>query len=206
LSIRSLISKYAPHLQVIAVDTRVEAAAETGLPDLTLVNDELGRFGLRADLSHCSRIVVRDTLPMMTLLRANSAPSAVLPPRHSAYLAACAVVSDPGAEAAWRNERRAAGLVFDRLEDRCPAIFRPSRPATLNASDRMMQTWTRHYPATGLEVHVGSGGRVFVSDFVRGGPPQDLGSERQWLNAPPRLECKWRDRRYDVRALPAGAP
>jgi hypothetical protein len=205
LSIRSLIDKYAPHLRVITVDTRAEAVAESGLPDFTLVNDELGRFGLRADLSHCSRIVVRDTIPMMTLLRANAGPSAALPPRHSAYLAACAVVPDPGAETAWRNERRAAELVFDRLEDRCPAVFRPGRPATLNESDRMMQAWARQYPATGLEVYVGAGGRVFVSDFVRGGAPQDLGSERQWLNAPPRLECERRDQRYAVRALPAGA-
>jgi hypothetical protein len=205
-AIRSLVLKSAPHLQVIMVDTRENAAVAKGVPDFTLVNDELGRFGLRADLSHCSRILVRDTIPMMTLLRTNAAPPAALPSRHAAYLVACRVVSDPGAEVTWRGEKRAADLILDRLEDDCPAAFRPNRPATLNDSDRMMQAWSRRYLATGLEVRVGSGGLVLVSDFVHGGTPESLGSEKQWLNAPPHLDCMWQDGRYQVKVLPVGTP
>ncbi|MGH8289923.1 MAG: hypothetical protein ACREV7_13015 [Steroidobacteraceae bacterium] len=203
LRIRSLIGKYAPHLRVVMLDTRRDAAVAVGLPDFTWVNDELERFGLRADLSGCARIVLKDTVPMETLLTAKSPRSGDLPPRQSENLVACQVVPDPTAEAALHSEERPADLIFDRLEDDCAALFLPPHPVTRNYSGGNVHVWVRQYPGTGLELYVGSGRRVLVRDFVRGGSPVDLGSEREWLTAPPHLECGWHGRRYYLSARPA---
>ncbi len=199
-SIRSLIGRYEPHLRVVVLDTQVNAAVAGKLPDFTLVDNELARFSLRVDPSGCSRIVLRDTAPAATLAGAKppaaEAPAAV----HSAYLITCHVVSDPTAGGSLRDEQRAADLVFDRLENDCPTIFSPRRPVTRNYSEGNMHLWARQYPGMGLDVYVGSGRRVVVRNFFRGGSAVDLGSEQQWLTVPPHLECDSRGRRYYVRA------
>ncbi|MGH9485289.1 MAG: hypothetical protein ACRD1F_09560, partial [Terriglobales bacterium] len=190
-AIGSLISKYEPHLTVVMLDTRRGAAVATGLPEFAWVDDELGRFGLRADLRHCSRIVLRDTAPRVSL-ESTTPPTAESPAAaHSAYLVTCHVVSDPMAGAPLRNEEHAANLVFDRLEGDCPTLFRPRRPATRNYSVGDVHVWIRQYPGMGLDVWVGTGRRVVVR-FVHGGPPVDLGFEGRWLAAPPHVECGWR--------------
>jgi hypothetical protein len=204
LRIRSLIHQYEPHLRVVMVDSRIDAGRSPGPPDVTLVNDELGRFGLRADPSDCSRIVVKDTAPSEIPLVGKSPPRGTMPPRHTAYLAACHVLPGPAAPVTLRNAERSANLIFDRLEDVCPALFRPRHPQSRNYSDQRAQIWVREYPGTGLMVYVGSGRRVVVRDIERGEMPEDLGSEQEWLTVPPRVECGRRDERYYVKVLPAG--
>jgi hypothetical protein len=197
--IHALIRRYEPHLRVVMLDTRTDAAVAPGLPDFTWVGDELARFGLRADLSSCSRIVLEDTAPMVSLLR-NGPRIAENPAEiHSADLVACRVVPDPAAGAALRNEERAANLIFDRLEEDCPTLFRPRHPATRNDSAGDLHLWVREYPGMGMDVYVGSGRRVVVRNFLRGGSAVDLGTERRWLTAPPPLECGWQGGHFYVR-------
>jgi hypothetical protein len=185
--IRSLIGQYGPHLRVVMLGTQKDATAAAQIPHVAWVNDELGRFGLRADLNDCSTIAVKDTVPV-------TAP-------YSMYLLACEVVQDPAARGALGDEERTANVIFDDLEDDCPTLFHPRRPVTRNLSASQVHLWARQYPGTGLSVYVGTGRRVVVSDFVRGGSPMDLGSEREWLAAPPQLECGRRDGRYYVKVL-----
>lgn len=205
LRVRALIDRYEPRLRVVQLDTRTEADRAAGLPDFTWVNDELERFGLRTDPTDCSRIVLKDTIPMVTLLGARSPLSGTSPIDHSAYLVACRVVRAPTARATSSSEERDANLIFDRLENTCPALFRPRYPVTLGYGDKRAHIWVRRYAATGLQVDIGSGGRVIVRDFVRGGTPEDLGSERQWLRSAPALECGRQDGRYYVRVLATGS-
>jgi hypothetical protein len=197
--IQSLIRGYEPHLRVVTVDSRRGAGRLPGPPDLTLVNDELARFGLRADPGDCSRIVLGDTVPTETFLAAPSAHAETGSPSHTSYLATCHVVLSPTAQAAFRDGERSADTIFDRLEDACPALFRPRHLQTRNFSDTSVQVWAREYSGTGLTVYVGSGRRVVVRAMDRGGPPEDLGSEREWLQAPPRVRCGRRDERYWVK-------
>jgi hypothetical protein len=190
--IRSLIGQYEPHLRVVMLDTRRDAAVAATLPDFAWADDELGRFGLRADPSGCSRIVLGDTAPIVTLAGVEPTAAETQAAAHSAYLVTCPAVPDPAAGAALRNEERAANLVFDRLEDDCPMVFRPRHPVTRNYSEGNVHLWSRQYPGMGLDVYVGSGRRVVVRNFFRGGSTVDLGTERQWLTAPPYLECgRW---------------
>lgn len=199
--VRALISRYEPHLRVVMPDTRRDAAVAAGLPDFTLVDDELGRFGLRADLSDCSRVVVTDTVPMVSLMGPRSeAPSAPVA-AHSAYLLSCRAVIAPAGNGGSRREERAADLVFERLEEDCPTLFHPRDPATVNYSEGSVHIWVRQYPGTGLKVYVGSGRRVVVRDFVRGSV-MDLGSEQKWLAAPPHLECGRHGQRYYATVQP----
>ena len=203
LRIRSLIQRYEPDIQVVTIDSRREAGRLSGPPDLTLVDDELGRFGLRADPSDCSRIVVEDTAPTETLIGAPEPSARDTSSRDVSYLASCRLVPSPMARISFLDGERSADLVFDRLEDVCPSLFRPLRSQTRNFSDSHLHIWAREYPGTGLMVYVGSGGRVVLRAMNRGGPPEDLGPELEWLTAAPRVECGRRDERYYVKVLPA---
>lgn len=201
--VQSLIHEYGPRLRVVTGDSpRENGRAE--LPDLTLVNDELGRFGLRANPADCPSIVVRNTAPAESLPPARSASTGSTRSGYTAYLAACHVLLNPEARAAFRNGERVANSIFDRLEDACPALFLPGRPQTRDYGDQRAQVWAREYLGTGLVVYVGSGGRVVMRAMDRGGPPEDLGPERGWLTAPPHVLCGRRDERYYVKVLPAG--
>lgn len=200
-AIRYLISRYEPHLRVVMLDTRRGAAVAAGLPEFAWVDDELGRFGLRADLRDCSRIVLRDTAPMVSLIGTGPSTAETSAAAHSAYLVTCHVVFDPMAGARLRNEEHAANLVFDRLEGDCPTLFRPRRPATRNYSTGDAHIWVRQYPGTGLQVWVGTGRHVVVR-FAHGGSPVDLGFEGYWLAAPPHVKCGRRDGRYYLSVRP----
>jgi hypothetical protein len=205
LRIRSLIQRYEPNIRVVAIDSRRDAGRSSGPPDLTLADDELGRFGLRADRSTCSRIVVEDTAPTETLLGSPSPSTRGMPPLNTSYLAACGLVPGPAAPASFLDGERSANLVFDRLEDACPRLFRPRHPQTRNVSDPHLHIWARQYPGTGLMVYLASGGRVLLRALDRGGPPEDLGAEREWLAATaPRVTCGRRDERYYVTLLQRG--
>ena len=203
LKIRSLIQRYEPHMRVVTIDSRRDVGRSSGPPDLTLVDDELGRFGLRADPSDCSRIVLEDTAPTETLTGAQSPSTPETPPPNISYLVACRLVPSPPAQTSFLDGERSANRVFDRLEEVCPALFRPRHLQTRNLSETHLQLWAREYPGTGLMAYVGSGSRVVLRALDRGGPPEDLGSERQWLTAAPRVECGRRDERYYVKVLSA---
>lgn len=200
--VRSLVRRFEPHLDVVMVDSRRDAASSQGVPEAALVNDELGRFGLRADSNHCMKIVVEDTVPTVTLLRAPQ-DAGTRPPPHTGYLAVCRVVRGSTAEPAASAGERSAELVFHRLEEACPTLFRPTHPQSRNYSGAHEEIWVREYPGTGLRVYVGTGRRVVVRDIDRGGTPEDLGSEQEWVKAPPRVACGRRDERYYLNVQPA---
>lgn len=199
--IRSLIQRYQPHIWVVMIDPRRGAERSSGPPDLTLVDDELERFGLRTDPRDCSRILLEDTAPTETLMGSGSSSSGDTQPSNVSYLAACRLVQ---AQARFLKGERSANVIFDRLEDACPALFHPRHPQTRNLSDPHLQIWAREYAGTGLMVYVASGGHVMLHALDRGGPPEDLGTSREWLTAAPPVECGRRKERYYVHVLPAG--
>ena len=201
--IRGLIHEYGAHLRVVMHDFP-DLAGGSELPDMTLANDELGRFGLRADASDCARIMVKDTAPTEILI-VKAVSTVPTRPRYTTYLAACHVSLAPKAPASLRHAEDSANLVFDRLEDDCPTLFHPRRPRTRNLGDKRGQIWAREYPGSGLIVYVGSRRRVVLREIGRGGTPEDLGSEREWLTAPPRVQCGRKDERYYVKVPAAGS-
>jgi hypothetical protein len=91
---------------------------------------------------------------------------------------------------------RAIDLVFDRLEDACPALFQPRRALTEHDRD----IWRRLYVNTDLVALVSHGSVKFLNP-LRGGQTVYLGLESDWAKAPPRLACGRQDGRYFARVL-----
>lgn len=189
--VKALIRKYWPHLRLFMHDERTGAASAVGVPDLTRVNGQLQAFGLRADLTDCSRIAVGDVGPA----------GGGVPAFGTGYLESCGVVAGPRPSAALLAGERAADVVFDRLEQACPTLFYPPHPVTQNFSGGPAQVWVRRYPDTGLSVYIGPGG-VQMTFGDRGGTPDYLGRESDWEKRPLRLTCGRRDERYYAKILP----
>lgn len=181
-----LIRKYEPQLRVLMRDPRASATGSMSFPEFVYANDALESFGLRADPADCARIAVRDVAPGVAV----------------GHLLSCHLVTDPADQAVESAGRRAVDVVFDRLEDACPALFHPRRPVTEDYStERYGRVWARRYPDTGLLALVG-GGVVQVADRNRAGPAMFAGRESSWAGSPPRLECWRRDERYHIRIVP----
>lgn len=118
-----------------------------------------------------------------------------LPLPDTGYLVSCHVVADTRDRSATIAAEQMADIVFDRIEQACPRLFLPAHQLTRNYSGRRARVWVRQYPGTGLDIFIGPGG-VEVSDFVRGGAPDYLGRESDWLRGPPSLVCQRIDQRY----------
>jgi hypothetical protein len=199
--VEDLIHQYAPHLQVLVRDPRVGAAGRTGPPDLRYANDALEPFALRADPESCTRISVQDVVPGMGEAAASSRSSGPAPAPDTGYLVACPAVPDRSDRSALLASERAADVVFNRIEDACPELFQPSRQISRNYSGSQAYVWVRQYSGVGLDIFIGPGG-VEVSDVVRGGFPEYLGRESDWLNSSPRLACGRVGQHYYARMLP----
>lgn len=178
--IEALIRHYAPHLRVLWGGTQPQ------------VDDALSRFGLRIDASDCTTIPVRGLPPEGNASRQGAV--AATPdqlPRDVSYLETCHVVPDNTDHSAQVARERAADVVFDRIEDACPALFQPRRLRT----ERFPDFWRRYYVNTDLVVEIGHGTVKFL-DPIRGGPVVYLGPESDWANVPLPLACGRRDNRY----------
>jgi hypothetical protein len=185
--IASLIRRYSPHLQILMRDVRRDAGYDASLPKLVDANDALEPFGMQLDSSHCERIVVHGTsspaigTTTRTLLR-ESVEEAT-----TGYFVACQVVAQKARDPALVAGESKANLALDHLEDACPALFQPPRPATyLLGDDTHGYIWARQYGDTGMLAWVDKGWmhlQRFMGQQGYGGP------ESAWEKAPLPVTC-----------------
>lgn len=196
--IEALIRRYAPHLRVLWRGPQLQADDEQHkLPRLT-VDDALARFGLRVDTGDCATITLHGLPPGPQATFDSSQPLEPVrqQPRDTSYLTSCHVVPDDINRSALIARERAVDIVFDRLEDACPALFQPQRLRTEHSGE----VWQRYYVNTDLVALVSLGSVKFF-DPNRGGPMVYLGPESNWANAPVRLACGRHDDHYFATVL-----
>jgi hypothetical protein len=184
--IDALIRRYAPHLRVL-------------WNAQTPVDDALARFGLRVDPSDCATITAHGLPPEaeITIIQSSTPIKPINQQSpNTSYLTSCHVVPDNTDRSALIAREHAVDLVFDRLEDACPALFQPRRARTEHDRD----VWRRLYINTDLVALVGHGSVKFLNP-LRGGETVYLGLESEWAKAPAELACGRRDGRYFARVL-----
>ena len=193
--IEALIHRYAPRLRVLWRAKQSETAnfpRDHRFP----VDDSLARFSLRIDPSDCSRIAVHGLPPEMEInfeallsSRPVKPPSKVQP--DTSYLITCRIIPDDGNRATEVGRERAVDVVFDRVEDACPALFQPRRLR----SEHVRDVWHRVYVNTDIVLVSINGSIKFMN------PPHSeslisLGPESEWAKAPLRLACGRRHGAY----------
>ena len=186
--VETLIHRYAPNLRVLWRATQ----SETGnLPHdyRWPVNDALWRFGFRVDPGDCARIAVHG-LPPEAEIRSVTAIEPAKAQPDTTDLMTCRIVPDDSNRSAEIARERAVDLVFDRVEDACPALFQPRRLRT----ERDRDVWHRLYVNTDI-VLLSSHGSVRFMNPPRA-PTVYLGLESEWAKAPLRLSCGRRNGRY----------
>jgi hypothetical protein len=192
--IAALIHRYSPHLRVLWRLTRLEVWKMKHGRRLQ-VDDALLRFNLRIDRTDCVKIALQGLPPDPEIL--NSAvltelnESADAQPNVS-YLMTCGIVPDDSDRSAEIAREHSVNVVFDRVEDACPALFQPRRLRT----SRYDETWQRMYLNTDLLLSITRGSVRFTNPVVGGVPPVNLGLESDWARGPLRLKCGRRNGRY----------
>ena len=193
--IEGLMHRYAPRLRVLWRATQSEAE---NLPhDYRFpVNDSLARFGLRVDPSDCSKITVHGLPPEMEINFEGLLSTRAMKPRAKAqreisYLISCHIIPDESNRLNETDRERAVDVVFDRVEDACPALFQPRRLRTEHVRD----VWHRVYVNTDIVLVSINGSIKFMN------PPHSeslisLGPENAWAKAPLRLACGRRNGAY----------
>lgn len=207
--VESLIHRYSPQVRVLTRDLRPHPSRAAGVPSPAEIDAALDPFGLRVDEADCSKIVVRDGSARILISVGNSTQT--LPPNPAArpsasatdYFVSCGTVRDTTGGGWYFEHSRKVDSVLDRVEDACPELFQPSRPATQYFGDQGHGgIWARRYGNTNLTLWV-SRGWVNFTDPLRGGSPTYIGRETDWENSPQRLECGRRGERYFARVVPA---
>jgi hypothetical protein len=189
--IESLIKRFAPHLRVLVPDPRGGAGEELRLPDPMRTRGALEPFGLQVDTSRCTRIVAHgvSTVAMNVASTGHESHQQVAPAAHTEYFVTCHLAWNASARALPLPGQRAADLAFDHLEDACPALFQPRRPAdTFLGDDIHGYVFARRYPNTEILAWIGHGW-VRFQNFGRGGQEQDAGAESDWEKEPLRVAC-----------------
>jgi hypothetical protein len=188
--IEALMRRYAPRLRVLWRATQSEAA---NLPhDYRFpVNDSLARFSLRIDPSDCSKITVHGLPPDMPIIfedLLSTKPVKPKPPTKSppdtSYLITCRITPDDSNLRTEADRERAVDVVFDRVEDACPALFQPRRLHTEHVRD----VWHRVYVNTDI-VLVSIHGKIKFMNPPHSESLISLGPESEWAKAPLRLAC-----------------
>jgi hypothetical protein len=197
--IEALIHRYAPHLRVLWRATRSESE-NLPLDYRPPVNDALSRFGLRVDTSDCARIALHGLPPEAEMTLEDTLPSDPVESAQTqsgtSYLMSCRVVPDAGGSPAEIARDRAVDVVFDRVEDTCPALFQPRRLRT----ERAGGVWHRLYVNTDIVLSISHGSVKFMNPPV-GGPAADLGLVSDWAKAPLRLDCGLQGGHYFAHVL-----
>jgi hypothetical protein len=192
--IEALMRRFAPHLRVLwrgGPRANGERQDYRGSP----ADDALERFGLRVDASDCATISVHGLPPEPEITFKSSAPIEPVA-GDTSYLTTCRVVADNTDRSVQLERERAVDVVFDRLEDACPALFQPRRLRT----EHDYGIWRRLYVNTDLVALI-SHGSVKFTNPVRGGRWAYLGLESDWAKAPQQIACGRRDGRYFARVL-----
>ncbi|HEX3914566.1 MAG TPA: hypothetical protein VHW71_13745 [Steroidobacteraceae bacterium] len=195
--VRTLITRSMPNLRVLVGGAQIYPDSVLRAPRQSDVNDLLGPFGLRLDMSDCETITVQGLRPMVWWPRESSAPPPIAPPgkfKYTNQIASCRLVADTRDRSQEIAARRAVDVVLNRLEDACPALFQPHRPQT----EHINHTWLRVYPATDLAAWVSQGQVKFVNGTGRTREIA-IGSEHDWAERARRLECGRRNGDYFAR-------
>lgn len=199
--VTALIRAYAPHLRVLVPGERLHSDAERRSPRTSEVDGALVRFRLRANPGDCATIVVRHLPAELEPTFVSSVSDTNTRPKSrsdSTYLLSCGLERYPadGNESATVARQQAADVVFDRIEDACPALFQPRRVPT----DMRGDTARRFYMNTDLTAWV-SNGWVKFSDPARGDDMVVLGRARDWQTGSLRLACGRQNGHYFARLL-----
>jgi hypothetical protein len=199
--IEGLLHRYGSHLRVLWGGARSQAEDQRQGHHNSQVDGALARFGLRVDTSDCDTIIVHGLPPEPEITYAVSAPIQPTgqPLPDTSYLTSCHVVPDDRDRSAQIARERAVDVVFDRVEDACPALFQPHRMRTENNGE----VWRRLYLNTDLVMLIFRDSVRFTHP-VRGGPMVNLGRESDWAKAPLRLACKHRNGHYFADVLKSG--
>lgn len=204
--IRELIRRFSPHLRALVLDSRVDAERDSDVPHLDDINDAVEPFGLKVDSGSCSRIVARVTpkLEIMTVGRA--VPQLPASAWYTRYLVTCQLVPDTAQQDALISRNPTVKLVLDRLEDACPTLFQPRRPATyVTSSEAKGYFWVRRYSNTDVLAWVHQG-TVTFEKLIGNGRFRLLnaGSEAAWERSLPQVACGRRSDGDYLRVLPSG--
>jgi hypothetical protein len=183
--VAALIDRYSPNVRVLIRGRRLYSEEEHRAPRLSIVNDELVRYGLRTDTSDCANITVHGLPPDLEITLARSTPAEARVTDRTEFVSCRAVHDDNDKDRlALIVAQRTIDQVLDRLEDACPKLFQPSRSGTEYQGD----IWRRLYTNTDLTAWV-SHGWVKFSDTVRGDPLVTVGRETDWQRGPLKLVC-----------------
>lgn len=197
LRVRAMVRQSAPHVRVLLSGEGIYPDVMKREPRQSDVDDVVRMFGLRVDVSDCETIAVGGLRWSIWRAPNSSIPAPMVPRgklRYTRYFASCHLIPDTRDDSQEMAERRAVDVVFDRLEDACPALFQPPRRQT----EHVNQIWLRRYQATDLTAWVGNG-EVKISDAIRNPSDIDLGREEAWSRGPPNLECGRRHGVYFAR-------
>jgi hypothetical protein len=192
--VRDLIRRFSPNLRILFRSTRpYDTAEHRSLPPR--VEDALLFYGLRPDADDCVTIIVHGLPPDLDIRFQTTLPQEPQN-RDTTYVVTCRLVPDTADRTALFARQRTVNLVFDRLEDACPMLFRPRRLV----AEHYGAVWRRNYGATDIAAWI-SKGRVEFSDQIRPNGIIDVGSENDWAKAPLRLDCGKRNGAYFVHIL-----
>jgi hypothetical protein len=192
----ALIRRFSPNLRVAFLTSKPYENAGHPAPSPP-VDEALIGYGLRPDMADCATITVHGLPPELEIRYQTSLPQEPQN-RDTTYVATCRLIPDTTDRSALIARQRAVNLVFDRLEDACPKLFRPRRLATAHYGD----VWRRLYEGTDIVAQI-SFGRVKFADQIRPNGVIDVGSENDWAKAPFRLDCGRRKGVYFAHVLPA---
>ena len=144
-------------------------------PRLFAASDALEPFGLQLDTSDCARITVRD----------------------AGQFISCRVVTEKARDAGVLAAESGANIALDRLEDACPALLQPRRPASFLLGDMAHNyLWLRRYGNTDVVVWVAKGWVHYQGLMSQRGY---AGSVSAWEKAPLRVSCGREAGRYFLR-------
>ena len=186
--IKDLIARYSPHLRMLVRDVRLDAGHDSTLPNLVNSSDALEPFGLQLDTSHCARIVVRDVSSPFIVTKSGHAPAVLSPDEvNVGHFVTCSLKPAPAPDPAMVSAELQANLVLDRLEDACPELFQPRRPATyMRGTKARGYVWERQYPNTDMFAWVDKGWVAFQAYLS---PEGYAGPESAWAKGPVHVVC-----------------
>jgi hypothetical protein len=181
--VKALIRRFSPNVRVLFNGGKNYKNAELRAPPAPEIDDALQRFGLRTDMRECATIAVHGLPPGPETRYETTVPQEPMIPDIT-YLVTCGVVADTRDPSAIMARQHAVDIVFDRLEDACPTLFRPRRLVTIHAGE----VWRRNYGNTDISAWINRG-RVKFADGIRPNGVIDIGAESDWAKAPMRLDC-----------------
>jgi hypothetical protein len=197
--VKALVKRSWPDVRVMVSGPAIYPDEARLDPRQSDVDEALGTMGLRVDMSDCQTITLDGLRPQILRPLQTSLPEpprVAGPSRYKSYLTTCHVIEDTRDQLRGMAERRAADIIFDRLEDACPQLFQGRRTESIHEGD----AWLRRYPQTDLVAWVSKGNLMFM-DTARNSAEFPLGSARDWAVATQAVQCGRRHSKYFANVL-----